>query len=176
MSDLILTLDPSSTCLGWAKMRLGEMYLGSGRIVPHVQKPRKGYEAYARIDSICAQLFHLLNHVQPSIIVMEVTSGNRAGRLGQNVSHLGIYGVAVGAVWREVKEWSEYFTHRHRIPCTVDLVLENEWTRRQPKADRILTATAMFPQYRAADDEGGDEADALMLNVWWQREMLVEGL
>ena len=176
MSDLILSLDPSSSCLGWATMRPGEVYIASGRIMPGHPRTHNGYEAYGRIESICTQLDSLMDREQPTIIVVEVTSGKRAGRLGQNVSHLGIYGAAVGAVWQKATAWSKDFMRDHRIPCTVDVILENEWTSRQPKALRVATAALMFQQYHSAEDPGGDEADALMLNVWYQRERVVSRL
>ncbi len=169
MSDVILSLDPSSSCLGWATLRAGRLYLASGRILPKSVKTRKGYEVYGRIESICQQLVALLEREQPTVIVVELTSGNRARRLGQNVSHLSIYGAAVGAVWREAESWAREFVREHRSPCEVTGFLENEWTGQKPKAERIATAALMFQQYQPANDSGGDEADALMLNVWYQQ-------
>ena len=167
----ILSLDPSSTCTGWAVLATGEQYLASGRLLPKIVKIEpKGLAPYYRIDAMCLELRKLLEEYRPCEVVMEWTSGKRAGRLGQNVSHLAIYGVAVGAIWREAVNWTGYWTDRG-IPCAVTSYLENDWTRGKPKDHRIQLARMMFTRdYDPSKDAGGDEADALMLNVHHQRE------
>ncbi len=171
---MILSLDPSSTCTGWAVMDYGEQYIASGFLSPPtVQVEPTALEAYYRIDAMCLSLRKLLDQYKPQEIVMEWTSGKRAARLGQNVSHLAIYGVAVGAIWREAVNWTAYWTDKG-TPCAVASYLENTWTKGQPKGHRIQIAQAMFPQYDPERDSGGDEADAIMLNVWHQREQKLE--
>jgi Holliday junction resolvasome RuvABC endonuclease subunit len=170
----ILSLDPSSTCTGWAVLKPGEVYVASGRLLPvPVRGVPKGYEPYQRIASMCQGLVDLLGHYQPGTIVIEFTSGKRAGRLGTNVSGLAIYGAAVGAIWREAVNWAD-----HNASC-VKGVLENEWTGSRPKfsrgrtVGRVVIAAAMFRNYDPEADKGGDEADALMLGVFYQRQLAI---
>jgi len=171
---VILSLDPSSTCTGWAVLAPGEQYVASGRLVSKItQIEPKEFAPYYQIDAMCLELRKLLDGYRPREIVMEWTSGKRAGRLGQNVSHLAIYGVAVGAIWREAVNWTAYWTDKG-TPCAVVSYLENTWTKGQPKGHRIQIAQAMFQQYDPARDSGGDEADAIMLNIWHQREQKLE--
>jgi Holliday junction resolvasome RuvABC endonuclease subunit len=181
-NDLILSLDPSSTCTGWALLRPGEVYVASGRLLPsRVKVEPKALEPYYRIDAMCLALRKLLDQWRPRYIIMEWTSGKRAARLGQNVSHLAIYGAAVGALWREAVHWTAYWTDQG-VPAAVEGVLENDWTGGRPKrtnskhVGRVEMAAAMFRQYDAQQDKGGDEADALMLGVWHQRELQMSEL
>ena len=171
---MILSLDPSSTCTGWAVMDYGEQYVASGRLLPgHVKIEPKELAPYYCIDAMCLGLHKLLEEYRPQEVVMEWTSGKRAARLGQNVSHLAIYGVAVGAIWREAVNWTAYWTDKG-TPCAVVSYLENTWTQGQAKGHRIQIAQALFRQYDPTRDSGGDEADAIMLNVWHQREQKLE--
>jgi len=176
MNDLVFSIDPSSTCSGWALLGPGEEYVASGRLLPPtVTIEPKACAPYYRIDAMCMALRKLLDQHRPRHVVIEWTSGKRAGRLGMNVSGLAIYGAAVGALWREAVHWTDYWLKQGLAGYVVGII-ENDWTRGQPKARRIPIAAGLFPQYDPEQDSGGDEADALMLNVWYQREQKLREL
>ncbi len=157
MNDYLFAIDPSSTRTGWAVLLPGEVYVNSGAIRPSAKLP-----PYSRIGETCDVLLELLGHFDPAVVVIEWTSGKRHDRAPKNISGLGIYGVAVGALWREAV--------RACPEATIEGVLENVWTGGIPKSHRKQIAAAMFPAYDPSNDLGSDESDALMLGVWWQRE------
>lgn len=121
-----------------------------------------------RIKQLCADVRELVKDTQPSVIVIEVTSGKAAGRLNnRKVQGLGVYGMAVGAIWREA-----VWIGRMRIGgprLRVALVYENEWTQGEPKAKRHQRITMLLPEHaeRLTRDTGGDVTDAIGLGLWW---------
>lgn len=152
---MILALDPSSSCLGYAIMRDACHLQECGRITP-----AKSRDAAAeRIASLGRSLAELLTEVKPRAIVIEITSGKVARRLGKNVQGLGVYGMAVGFLWRECLATEP--------PDGVHVVEENVWTRGISKDKRTAAVAAIFRRYRTAADPGGDAADAIGIARWW---------
>jgi len=178
-SNVVFSIDPSSTCTGWAVMKPQLKLVASGRLLP----PNTKADAHDRIDAMCLILRRLLDQYTPRTILIEWTTGHRARRLGKNVSHLAIYGVAIGALWREAVGWTENLTSLE-VPAVVMTIPENLWTGGRPKQrtarskgisrQEIIVAT--YPQYDPEKDLGADEADAIGLNVWWQEEQRVRTL
>jgi len=172
-ANTVFSIDPSSTCTGWAAMRPQLKLVASGRLLP----PDTKADAHDRIDAMCLSLRKLLDEYTPRMILIEWTTGHRAGRLGKDVSHLAIYGLAVGALWREAVGWTEKVTSLG-VPAVVMSIPENLWTQGRPKQRTARSRTisrqeiiaATYPQYDPEKDRGADEADAIGLNVWWQEE------
>ncbi len=169
----IVSLDPSTKACGWAVMEPGRVLIEAGIITPG---SRKG-DSKVRIESLCDQWYTLLSTWMPNEIVIEWTTGHVVrSRHGGAGAGLSIYGMAVGALWRESVWWSRA---RGALEHTeVHAVTENQWTAGRPKmrksgqmlVSRVDIVAGMFPQYRPQDDPGGDIADAIALNCWWQVE------
>jgi len=154
---VVLAVDPSSTCTGYAVFD-GATLREAGRL-----RPRSEEGAMVRIATLCADLAELLAAVGPAVVVIETTSGKVAGRLRrQGVSGLAVYGMAVGALWREAVFWAQVKPER-----SVALVAENVWTAGVPKGRRLALAARLYPQYQGERDKGGDAGDAIMLGRWW---------
>lgn len=165
-------IDPSITATGWSVMEEGHVWVAGGLLKP---QPRKG-DAGTRIDSLCDQLYRLLDDYKPVDVVIEITSGHvNHGRHGGAGAGLGIYGMAVGELHRQCWWWASYHAHGQGCP-QVHRAQENLWTGRKPKAKRVEVARILFPQYDPQADPGGDLADALMLNCWFQSQRKLEAL
>ena len=172
MDDLLLALDPSSQAIGWAALQAGEVLVAGGVLLPEKVSER---DPYVRIDSLCGRLWELLETNGPKTVVVEVTSG----KVGENRhkghgAGLAIYGVAVGAVWRECRAWTRYELATRRRLTHVERVYENDWTHQIPKRTRTLAIAAMYPRYDVEADPGGDEADAIGLGIYYLREQFVK--
>jgi hypothetical protein len=174
MSYRIVSLDPSMKACGWAVMEPGQVLLEAGVTTP---SPRKG-DSRVRIESLCSQWTSLLRAWSPSVIVVEWTTGHVIrSRHGGGGSGLSIYGMVVGALWRESVWWARTLPPGQERPQIVT-VPENTWTGGRPKmrkggqrfVSRVDIVAGLFPQYRPQEDPGGDIADAIGLNLWWQRE------
>lgn len=153
--NMLLAIDPASERTGWAVLdcsnpaRLSLERYG----VIHARKA----VALDRIVEICSAVRNLVAEVRPEVIVIEVPSGH-VGRRHQGAgAGLATYGVAVGAIWREL--WG--------AAPIVDAVTEAEWTARVPKAARAQLMARRYPTYRAEGDRGLDAADAIGLGDWY---------
>jgi len=157
----VLSLDPSSTVIGWAIMASAARLTAGGLITPESRSA-----PYAqRLDDMLADLQQLLDEQEPATILIEVPTGkvHRRKRPFMRGMGLSVYGFGVGAVWGECRRWSA------DRPAKVVTVFENDWTRGVPKRDRQLAIAAMFDRYWVGDDPGADLADAIGLGVWWFR-------
>jgi Holliday junction resolvasome RuvABC endonuclease subunit len=148
----LLALDPSSTCTGYAIGTSWRHLLEAGKLKPK----RAADKALIRIRTMCWELEKLIEEHAPDRVVVEVPSGKTHHRLGKNVSHLPIYGMAVGAVLATC--W--------HLGLVTDTTADNEWTRGKPKDDRKAYIAGMFKSYDASQDKGGDVADAIGLMLW----------
>jgi hypothetical protein len=156
----ILTLDPSSTAIGWAHFLDGNLEACG------VSRPR-GARLWTRIDAailIAERLVHdarFKDGIDLSDVVIEVTSGRRYGKHHQAA----IVGLALaqGAVYAtaEVKLFD--------TPTQVNKVDEQQWTGGKPKTARAGFIAQVQPLYRAYQrhDNGMDAADAIGLGLWW---------
>lgn len=162
--DRILALDPSSTLTGWAVVHRSGRLIEAGLLRPE----SRGDRSWERVCALCDSLHELLGQISPGTIIIEWTKGKvgqrRHGGLGAG---LAVYGCGVGAQAAVARIWA-----RSQPGVLVDAVLENDWTRSVPKTDRIAAIAATYPAYaaQAAEDEGGDIADAIGLAAWWIRE------
>lgn len=160
----ILTLDPSSTAIGYCFGREGSV-LDAGVVTP----AKKSAPAIQRIESMADQLGELITGscIQRVVIEMPSKHVNR-GRHGGSGAGLAVYGMAVGFVWGRVQSWG--------LGSNVDLVDPETWTHGRAKAMRILRVQAELPGYDPAKDKGGDCADAVCLMWWWFQEQRLRGV
>jgi len=150
----LLTLDPSSTCTGYALFTSGAELIDAGRL-----KPAKTLSAVDRIDQIVSDVQHLIAEEMPTCIVIEITTGKSAGRLTRKVQGLGVYGMAVGAIRQACRDAMG--------KENVTSIEENVWTNSIPKRKRLQLLRIALPEYRAGKDPGGDAGDAIDLGLWW---------
>lgn len=166
--DRILCLDPASVRTGYAVM--GGRHGGTGargREGSHIVEA--GYlsaparlQPIQRIVVLTSEAVRLVGEFNPAVVVIEITSGKVAGRHqgpgGHRGAGMGVYGMAVGAIFQAVRELVSVFP-----------VTENDWTGGVPKGRRRRQIAAEWPQYREqfARDAGGDIADAIGLGVWF---------
>ena len=102
MDGTILAMDPSSTKTGWALLDRSEHLLQGGILTP--DKIRS--EPQFRISAMCRDLRQLLGELDPETILIEITSGKVGrNRHGGSGAGLGVYGMAVGAIWQAAEEW-----------------------------------------------------------------------
>lgn len=152
---MILALDPSLTCCGWALLESRQSLVNCGRIRPRGSKTPLADRLQDLSDGL-----ESLRIKTVAAVVIEVPSGhvgrNRHGGSGAGLS---LYGLAVGYT----------IGHAQRLG-PIHLVTENDWTGSTPKDQRTAIIRATVPAYRqrhADKDAGGDIADAIGLGQWW---------
>lgn len=160
---IILSLDPSSTIIGYAVMDDGRL-CEAGPITPD---QRTG-PSYQRVRDMSRYLRQVMDVVRPGVILIEWTKGKVGKRhLGRGAG-LAVYGTGVGAALATADSWAE-----DRPGVLVFPILENDWTRGITKEKRSQLIAQQYPRYRPADDPGGDVADAIGLAAWWIRQSLL---
>lgn len=166
---IYLSLDPGSQITGYAVMAEGERLVEGGVLRPD----RTRDPVIDRLRAMKRDLLTLLEQVRPDVIVVEFTSGKVGKRHGGSGAGLAIYGMAVGMLWEVCENWAEV-RRAYGLPCRVECIPENEWTRGQSKAKRAAVITALFPEYLGENDKGMDIADAIGLNLYMQRKEKAE--
>ena len=167
MNGPIFAIDPSSTRTGWAVIQPPERLLQAGLLLP--SKTRAASEF--RIETMCQDLRDLLDEWQPTVVVIEWTSGKvNVKRHGGAGAGLAVYGIAIGALWQTAVVWAE----SRESPAHVRCVDENQWTCGTSKRRRMAAAQCQFPEYHNAVDPGGDIADAIGLASWLLKERRVK--
>jgi Holliday junction resolvasome RuvABC endonuclease subunit len=166
---LIVALDPSSTCLGFAAFihRGGPFVIGNGNFISAGRiKPRAADPAQTRIDAITDRLLEHMEELRRQFysydiqVVIEISSGKvNKNRHGGGGAGLATYGDAVGSI-RTALRLKGYATHE--IP-------ENKWTGGHSKDKRKRVAKTIFPLYEPLKDKDGDIADAICLAYWFIR-------
>lgn len=163
----IVGLDPSSSVIGYAAMDRMRTLIDVGLITP----VNGSDGSWDRIMQMHLDLLRLLDSLRPAVILVEWTKGKvnerRHGGLGAG---LAVYGCGVGAAALAAVTWAS-----DHGPCEVLPILENDWTRGQPKRDRQLAIASDYPQYAGhlAEDAGGDMSDAIGLCDWWLKEQMI---
>ncbi len=170
MNDVLFSIDPGSVRTGWAVIKDPERLIEAGLLLPD----KRAAAAELRINSMCQDLWLLLDKHQPKSILIEWTSGH----VGRKRHHgggagLAVYGVSIGALWREAVAWRRSLPTNDGIEVEIILMSENEWTRGVPKVDRQAAIADIFPEYQIKQDPGGDIADAPGLAVWYLRRKII---
>lgn len=150
----LIAIDPSSRCTGYATFADGPEVVDAGRL-----KPAGDLSPLDRIDQIVSDVESLIDEEAPTRIVIEITAGKSARRLGGRVQGLGVYGMAVGAIRQACRAAIG--------PENVFSVPENVWTAGVPKGKRLRRLRVRFPRYKPEQDPGGDVGDAIGLGLWW---------
>lgn len=146
----LLSLDPSSSIVGYAVMRGAGHLVEAGRIKPS----KTTLKSLARIREFGEEVRALIDEMKPDRVVIE-TPNPRAYRT--NGAGLTIYGMAVGFIVATVDASG--------VPY--DCVDACDWTKGVEKGKRTRLIALKYPQYRMDADSGMDAADAIGLGDWW---------
>jgi len=170
----LLSLDPSSSAIGYAISTDPDTFTECGVIKPKISKfaryrTKQGIttEAVERIADMRHQLIEVIQQYEPEVTIVELPSGHVHGRNKSKGSGQSIHGMGVGAVLAIC--WG------HCKPMSIQVINANTWTRRTPKERRTARIQQIFPEYDAANDKGGDQADAMGLARWWYAKQLTKG-
>lgn len=148
----ILSLDPSSKCVGYA-IGDGDRLIECGKL-----KPIKG-DAIARIRSIRDDIKQILKLEKPDCLVIEKPSPQAPS--GRNNSGQATYGMAVGLVI------DQCFEYQDQTNAKIITVSPDVWTNRVKKERRQAAIAYKYQQYNPSQDKGGDVSDAIGLLEWW---------
>lgn len=173
---VILALDPSSTCVGYAVLAglSPAELIDAGRLRPsmavdaipdlpdwlreHLRQP--ALKAAWRVAGLVRDAVDLVREHRPRQVVIEIPSGlfGSGARNGARGS-LTTYGMAAGAIWAAVDQ---------QLPGCVAPVTERQWTPdRGAKGKAQLAIAGLYKGYSLQDDPGADVADAIGLARWW---------
>lgn len=150
-----LSLDPSSTRTGyavWSDKPAADTLLESGTLKPDTSDTT----AIQRIQTMAAELIHLVDEHKTSRAVIEIPNTHVHGKLQGRTQGQAVYGLAVG--WLIGRVWE-------RIPAIT--YTDNSWTGRSSKLERVIAVETTFPHYDRKKDSGHDECDALSLGLWF---------
>jgi hypothetical protein len=170
---ILLALDPSSTCTGYAVWRAGELH-AAGLLRPPAKLP-----AEQRVGRMIKDLEDVYDEHVPTHAVIEIPDAHvhgarkRAGGAG-----LALYGMAAGMLYVATCLLIDELLPRsegHHV-SRVTPVRASEWTGGSRKRVRQGVVAATVPQYDAAADRGADAADAIALGRWWMRRAATKRL
>lgn len=162
----IMGIDPGSYATGMAVIETPQTLLHWE--VAKAPRPRKGqratvHDAIERVELILDQLSEFYCTWEPEQIAIEVPAGHTHGKLKkQRVTHLQIYGIAVGMIIHMFKI---------RRPGEVWCYDEHEWTGDETKERRATMVSRVFPNYDRTKDKGLDGADAI--GVAWYAASII---
>ena len=171
MNDIVFAIDPGSVRTGWAVLSPPQELVEAGLLLP--DKRAAGCEF--RINTMCQDLWQLLDKHRPKTILLEWVSGKINPRRHKSQGQgLQVHGAATGSLWRECLAWRRSLEVEQAIQIKIVLILENTWTRGVNKKDRQIAIADLFPAYRIEQDSGADIADAIGLGIWYCRRQMVK--
>lgn len=147
----ILSLDPSSTCTGYAVLD-DTAVLDAGLI-----KGTRAAPLLDRLTHMIIEVRDLFNQYAPTDIIIEVPTGKQYTRRPGYQSGLAVWAFAAGTI----------YGYARTLGVPVHGVSNVEWTRGYSKEKRRLAVQAGCKSYDPQRDKGGDVADAIALAWWW---------
>lgn len=158
----LLSLDPSSSIVGYAITTGPAEVVEAGRITPD----KASAKWPQRVESLERQVIELIQDTQPDLVLIEAPSGKVHRAIAKKSKGAGqsIYGAAFGSIWTVA---------RQAMPERVQIVSANEWTRQQTKGNRAEELSRIMPGIDLKQDTGLDAADAIELAVWWWAEQAI---
>lgn len=143
---MILAIDPSSSCSGWAVFDAAGQIVGHGRI-----KPKRGDTPPARVSVMIFELSQIARqHGVELVVIEEPAPSSKVGFT--SIPYVTSYGRIYEAM---------------RTAYQVETVPASRWTRGRRKPARAAYVKAAVPTYTGKGDSGMDEADAIGLGLWW---------
>jgi hypothetical protein len=152
----LLTLDPSSTAIGYAVTDSDLTLHDVGVIRPDMARA----VAEVRVLNMTAAVREILTeHADIEHVLLEKPSGHVHGRMKHaGGSGLSIYGMGVGAVLQLCTDMRPMGTQM--IDCNV-------WTMGKSKTARARIIQARWPTYQWDQDKGMDAQDAVGMAIWF---------
>ena len=154
---MILMLDPSTTCTGYAMMKLDGTLIEGGFFRPNRTKD----SAIERANAMCEDLVELLNETEFSAIVVEVPTAEAHHKKDRHGKGLTTYGIGVGMIVRTILASGQ--------ADKLVAVDQSTWTGGDSKTERADFVALAYANYRQAQDQdtGLDLADAIGLGLWY---------
>ncbi len=160
---VLLSLDASSSAVGWAKLSGKQRLLGFGLL-----KAPASWDSRRRIEQHTEELFEIA--LGCTHAVGEWQSHKSAGG-GFHAQGLAVLGQAQGVIVGMLRYGTPSIPREN-----ITLVSERDWTkvngRNTPKKDRARMVGLIFPEYArmavatSGYDSGLDVADALGIGLW----------
>ena len=157
-----LSLDPASVKSGYALMtatKLIEFGLLTGG---------KAKGPIARVLAMRQDLLHILAEHLPEQIIIEMPLTLQFTRHAERKSGMAIWAGAAWALWMVCYDWANCQQGVDVIPIS-----NTVWTSGSTKDGRQQMVAAMFVTYDPAKDKGGDESDAIAMNLWYGERKLI---
>ena len=158
-SDMkILSLDPSSTCTGYAVLQDDRRLLEAGKL-----RGKSGTAPMYRVLAMREELRGLLDEHAPDVVVIEMPLGRQYTRRQQKFSSMAVWAGAAWAIWA--------FVYDLREGSAVYPVDNTDWTQGVSKDLRQKEVWAEYgDQYDPDLDKGQDVSDAIKLALWWLKQ------
>ena len=160
---MILAIDPSSSCTGYAVLTTTGDVIVHGRV-----KAKNGEGNHRRVSRMIDVLVKLAaDHKVTEAVIEEPTVQNRLKKATgeRRAPFTSIpYVVAYGRILQAMSDVAEVY------PVTA-----RDWTRGKPKAARAAYVKDVVPTYTGKGDSGMDEADAIGLGLWWCQQRRLRG-
>lgn len=176
---IFLSLDPSSTCTGYAVLERADK--GLRMIEAGKLRGKSATSATARVLAMRKELLALLAEVEPEAVIVEMPIEKQYTRTKGKRSSMAVWAGAAWALWVTAVGWAEE-TNAENISYAdggglgddltriVYPISNTAWTKGTDKELRKAQVKVVCPSYDPADDEGGDVADAVALGMWWDQE------
>jgi len=168
---IVLALDPSSTCSGYAVLERTDRTMRM--IEAGTLKGKAAASAVDRVLAMRAELLALLCEHRPHVVLVEMPLERQYTRTAGKRSGMAVWAGAAWALWMAAVDWAEQVERERtdlpdgRPPCRIKPVNNTTWATGSTKELRKAHVRAAYPQYDPADDAGGDVADAVSLALWW---------
>ncbi len=156
-NEIILSLDPSTTRIGFALVSGPAIALVEvGRFTPS----KRSAPWPDRVQSMISDVKETIKTHTPSRVILEAPDGKVHGNIAARSrgNGLSIYGAGFGAVWQACVEV---------MPAGSVELVPTSWTGGKPKKTRARMLAYKFPALDLSSDTGLDTADAIELAVWW---------
>ncbi len=158
----LLSLDPSSTCTGYA------VFDGS-RLIEHgtLTGNKRTDSAITRVLSMRDELLVLLQEHSPGVALIELPLDRQYTRQGGKRSSMPIWAGAAWALWMVLVDESHRLGE-HIEPMAIYPISNTRWTAGSSKQDRQNMVRAKHNSYDPARDTASlDMSDAIALGDWY---------
>jgi hypothetical protein len=163
----IVSLDPSSTCTGYAVMETAHpvpRMIEAGRF-----RGKSKSSPEARVLAMRGDLLALLEEARPQVVLVEMPLEKQHSRTEGKRSGMAVWAGAAWAIWMAAYDWAEARNlEEDGIPGRRVVPVSNtEWTRGMSKQARRALVLATYPNIDLTADTGGDTSDAIAMLLRW---------
>jgi hypothetical protein len=176
---ILLSIDPSSTAIGFALMTSAAPGKGLGEYGA-IWPEDNSLPALQRLPGMLSELAALLVDLnpRPTHVIVEVPGFHQRKRSGTHAGAgaLMLYGFAAGVVWQLCRGMFASGSISGAVGATVEMVESSAWST-SDKTARQMGVEVDYPDYRRwraqqraknkKSDAGGDISDAIAMGRWW---------